>query len=96
MRASYAKNLPNTGTNVSIAAYRYSTSGFYGLNEAMNSLYGYGQYRYTGSMVRERNRASIMLSQQLGGQRGSINLTASGVDHWNRDGRDVNYSIAYA
>ncbi|MBO1014696.1 fimbrial biogenesis outer membrane usher protein [Achromobacter sp. SD115] len=96
MRASYAKNLPNTGTNVSIAAYRYSTGGFYGLNEAMNSLYGYGQYRYSGSMVRERNRASLVLSQQLGGQRGSINFTGSTVDHWNRDGRDVNYSIAYA
>ncbi len=96
LRASYAKNLPYTGTNVSIAAYRYSTGGFYGLNEAMNALYGYGQYRYTGSMVRERNRASLVLSQQLGGQRGNINLTGSTVDHWNRDGRDVNYSIAYA
>lgn len=96
MRASYAKSLPATGTNVSIAAYRYSTGGFYGLNEAMNSLYGYGQYRYSGSMVRERNRASLVISQQLGGERGSINLTGSAVDHWNRDRRDVNYSIAYA
>ncbi len=96
LRASYAKILPDTGTNISIAAYRYSTGGFYGLNEAMASLYGNGQYRYSGGMVRERNRASLVLSQQLGGQRGSINLTGSAVDHWNREGRDVNYSIAYA
>ena len=96
LRASYAKSLPDTGTHVSIAAYRYSTGGFYGLNEAMTSLYGNGQYRYSGVVQRERNRASLVLSQQLGGQRGTINLTGSAVDHWNRDGRDVNYSIAYA
>ncbi len=96
LRASYAKTLPDTGTNIAIAAYRYSTGGFFGLNEAMASLYGSGQYRYTGGVVRERNRASLVLSQQLGERRGTINLTGSAVDHWNRDGRDVNYSIAYA
>jgi outer membrane usher protein len=96
LRASYAKTLPDTGTNIAIAAYRYSTGGFFGLNEAMASLYGNGQYRYTGGVVRERNRASLVLSQQLGGQRGSLNFTGSAVDHWNREGRDVNYSIAYA
>jgi len=96
LRASYAKTLPDTGTNFSLAAYRYSTGGFYGLNEAMSALYGYGQYRYSGSIVRERNRASLVLSQQLGARRGSINLTGSAVDHWNREGRDVNYSVAYA
>ncbi len=96
LRASYAKNLPATGTSVSIAAYRYSTGGFYGLNEAMSALYGQGQYRYTGALLRERNRASLVLSQQLGGQRGYINFTGSAVDHWNREGRDVNYSLAYA
>ncbi|MGS1008959.1 fimbria/pilus outer membrane usher protein [Achromobacter anxifer] len=96
LRASYAKSLPDTGTNIAIAAYRYSTGGFYGLNEAMTSLYANGQYRYSGAVQRERNRASLVLSQQLGGQRGTINLTGSAVDHWNRNGRDVNYSIAYA
>ena len=34
-RLSYSKNLPETGTNFSVLAYRYSTSGFVGFNEAV-------------------------------------------------------------
>ncbi|MFC6299108.1 fimbria/pilus outer membrane usher protein [Pseudomonas sp. CCM 7893] len=35
MRVSYSKTLPQTGSSVSIAAYRYSTSGYYSLSDAM-------------------------------------------------------------
>jgi len=39
-RISYSKTLPETGSSVSIAAYRYSTSGFYNLADAMQALDG--------------------------------------------------------
>ncbi|WP_409318722.1 fimbria/pilus outer membrane usher protein [Pseudomonas sp. KCJK9016] len=37
-RISFSKTLPETGSSVSIAAYRYSTSGFYNLADAMQVL----------------------------------------------------------
>ncbi|MGT2474567.1 fimbria/pilus outer membrane usher protein [Paraburkholderia terrae] len=36
-RLSYAKALPATGTDVTIAAYYYSTGGFFGLSDAMRA-----------------------------------------------------------
>lgn len=35
LRATYSKILPNTGTSFSLASYRYSTSGFYSLRDAL-------------------------------------------------------------
>lgn len=49
-RAQYAKDFPLTNTTVTLASYRYSTSGFYTLQEAIDqrseradddSFYGY-------------------------------------------------------
>jgi len=37
-RLSYSKTLPQTGSSVSVAAYRYSTSGFYSLPDAMRAM----------------------------------------------------------
>lgn len=96
VRASYAKNLPATGTNIAVAAYRYSTGGFFGLNEAMTARYADGAQASAGNMTRTRNRASITLSQQLGERRGQINITGSTADYWNRGGTDLNYAVAYA
>ncbi|MBU8977298.1 fimbrial biogenesis outer membrane usher protein [Lysobacter sp. MMG2] len=35
LRATYSKMLPNTGTTFSLASYRYSTSGYYSLRDAL-------------------------------------------------------------
>jgi len=35
LRATYSKILPNAGTSFSLASYRYSTSGYYSLREAL-------------------------------------------------------------
>lgn len=37
MRLRYGKNIVETGTNFAIAGYRYSTDGFYTMNEVLNS-----------------------------------------------------------
>lgn len=40
IRVSYSKSMPRTGSSLSIAAYRYSTSGFYNLQDAMSEMRG--------------------------------------------------------
>ncbi|AYZ63511.1 fimbrial biogenesis outer membrane usher protein [Burkholderia multivorans] len=95
-RVSYAKTVAATGTNVAIAAYRYSTNGFFGLNDAMAAR---DQAKASGSssgLYRQRNRASLTMSQQLGEKGGSLNLTASTATYWNRKGSDTDFTIGYS
>ncbi|RQS09822.1 fimbrial biogenesis outer membrane usher protein [Burkholderia sp. Bp9002] len=95
-RLSYAKTVAATGTNVAIAAYRYSTNGFFGLNDAMAAR---DQAKTSGSsagLYRQRNRASLTMSQQLGAKGGSLNFTASTSTYWNRKGSDTDFTIGYS
>lgn len=95
-RISYAKAVPTTGTNIAIAAYRYSTNGYFALNDAMLAR---DQAKLDGastSVYRQRNRASLTLSQSLGARGGSLSATASASTYWNRSGSDANFSIGYS
>ncbi|HDR9086473.1 fimbria/pilus outer membrane usher protein [Burkholderia vietnamiensis] len=95
-RVSYAKTVAATGTNVAIAAYHYSTNGYFGLNDAMTardrSVSG-GPLR---QVYRQRNRASLVASQQLGDKGGSLSVTASTSTYWNRAGSDVDFTVGYS
>ncbi|MDN7877098.1 fimbria/pilus outer membrane usher protein [Burkholderia aenigmatica] len=95
LRVSYSKSIVPTGTNVSIAAYRYSTNGYFNLNDAMSARDAVRIGYPVDTVWRQRNRASLMLSQRLGDKAGQLSLTASAANYWNRAGSDVNYSIGY-
>lgn len=94
-RLSYARDIAATGTNVSIAAYRYSTGGFYGLGEAMQAREA-ARRNDVWEPQRQRNRASLSLGQRLGERHGRLYATASLSDYWNRSGSDINYSLGYS
>lgn len=89
-RARYSKNFVETGTNFSIAGYRYSTSGYYGMQEVLDT--------YSDSSVmnnRRRNRAELTLSQSLGGNLGSLTISAVKEDYWKSTESMASYSLAY-
>lgn len=97
-RVSYSKDVVETGSNIAVAAYRYSTGGFYDLVTAAQARDM--DRRLPGSdstsVWRMRNRASVTFSQQLGsGSGGQLALSASTVDYWNRSGSDVDFSLGY-
>lgn len=96
-RVSYSKNLPQIGTDISIAAYRYSTGGFLDLSAAMQARDAVtsGQVGID-SVIRPRNRAQVTLGQQLGQRGGHLSLTASTVNYWNQRGSDINFSVGYS
>lgn len=96
LRVSYSKSLQATGTDIALAAYRYSTSGYFGLNDAMIARESAREYGSIDTVWRQRNRASLTLNQNLGERRGRLNLTASASNYWNRSGSDVNYSVGYS
>ncbi|NIE56321.1 MULTISPECIES: fimbria/pilus outer membrane usher protein [unclassified Burkholderia] len=95
LRVSYSKSIAPTGTDVSIAAYRYSTNGYFNLNDAMNARDAVRTGYSVDTIWRQRNRASLMVSQRLGEKGGQLSVTSSAANYWNRAGSDVNYSVGY-
>ena len=90
LRARYSKNVLNTGTNFSIAGYRYSTRGYYGLQDVLDS---YGDC--SALQNRRRNRVELTMSQTLGDERGALMLSAAREDYWNTDKSMASWSVGY-
>lgn len=102
-RARYSKNFIETGTNFAIAGYRYSTSGYYGMQEVLDS---YSNDRTIPD--RRRNRMEVTMNQSLGNDLGSVMLGAIREDYWssgktmesvsagyNNSWHGINYGITY-
>ncbi|MFQ3392528.1 fimbrial biogenesis outer membrane usher protein [Enterobacter mori] len=89
-RIRYSKNFVDTGTNFAIAGYRYSTSGYYGMQEVMDS---YGDN--SALQDRRRNRAELTMSQTIGQGLGSLMLSAVREDYWNSGKTMESYSAGY-
>lgn len=103
LRVRYSKNFLDTGTNVLISGYRYSTKGYYSLQEAMTQ---YGGDDESGNGGRVRSRTDMTLSQDT--QIGALSLSLVQEQYWNRNKMSsvslgysnnwgkVNYSINYS
>ncbi|OLF55644.1 fimbria/pilus outer membrane usher protein [Pseudomonas chlororaphis] len=96
LRLSYSKNLPGSGTNFSLLAYRYSTSGYLGLHDAvaLEDLARRGEE--VESFARVRDRLDVNVSQQLGPGAGNLYLSGSALQYWNRKGQALNFSMGYS
>lgn len=93
MRARYSKSLAATGTNIAIAGYRYSTSGFYTLNDALDARYGSSDFYY---QERRRNRAELTLTQNLGEYAGYVSASVVRQDYWGSNRKTDSWSLGYA
>lgn len=79
-RVRYSKNVIQTGTNFAIAGYRYSTDGYYSLQEVMDTYRGGDR---APVVERRRNRSELTLSQNLWQNAGSVSLSWVSEDYWN-------------
>lgn len=95
-RLSYSKLFSPTNTNVTLAAYRYSTEGFYKLQDAMLALEQ--DERGIGSpyIGKQRSEFQITLNQGLPNQWGNFYVTGSWVDYWHDQQDSKNYQIGYS
>ncbi|MGL5387209.1 MAG: fimbria/pilus outer membrane usher protein [Serratia sp. (in: enterobacteria)] len=81
-RIRYSKNIIQTGTNFAIAGYRYSTDGYYSLQEVLDT------YREQNSQPlneRKRNRTELTMSQNLWEGAGALSVSWISEDYWNSD-----------
>lgn len=76
VRVRYSKDIELTGTNFTIAGYRYSTSGYYSLPEALDRANGTD---YDGRL---RSRTEVSLSQDI--VIGSLSLSYVNENYWDR------------
>lgn len=93
LRLSFSKNLTSTGTNFSLLAYRYSTSGFMSLIDRITAEDRLKRQQPLDSVVRQRHRFDVNISQQLAG--GSLYANGSMQQFWGRDSKEVNFSVGY-
>lgn len=107
LRILYAKSLSQTGTNLQLLGYRYSTSSFYTLDEtAWKHMSGYNGDEtdddgninwgdYYNLYYTKRGKIQLNVSQQLGGY-GSLFITASQQRYWHTDETNSLLQVGYS
>lgn len=95
LRLAYSKNFNDYGTNIGIAAYRYSTDGFYDLASAAAARNLVMRGGDSDQIRRARNRMSVTFSQTLGETGGSFFITGFTQNYWNHKNSDLQYQVGY-
>jgi len=96
MRLGYSKLFEETNSNISIAAYRFSTSGFMDISNAMQTIDAERQGMSVDAITRPRNRLSLTLSQPLGEKLGQVFLSGYTQDYWGTNRKDVQFQLGYS
>ncbi|WP_144153969.1 fimbria/pilus outer membrane usher protein [Paraburkholderia sp. BCC1885] len=96
LRLAYSKLIAPTDTNVTVAAYRYSSSGYLGLADAMRlrdvSSRGLNEFMINNV---QRSQLQITVNQTLPSGWGSFYLSGSTQDYWNATGRTTQFQAGY-
>ena len=95
MRLSYSTLFADTGTNLTLAAYRYSTRGFYSLQDALyaRDVIDRGFAALPGG--RQRSQLQLTLNQPLGQRWGALYLTGAVRDFYDVAGTSTQYQLGY-
>jgi outer membrane usher protein len=97
IKLSYSKLIAPTSTNITLAAYRYSSKGFMSLQDALlqqdSKSLDYPSMGYGGI---RRGQFQAVLNQSLQAGWGSFYLTGSAVDYWDRSNRDIQFQAGYS
>lgn len=93
---SYSKYLPETQSNLTIAAYRFSTSGYYDYQTAMRAIDEEKHGGTADTIWRPKNRFNVTMNQTLPQGWGNVYVTGYSQDYWNRDNSDLQYQLGYS
>ena len=93
-RLSYNKYFAPSDTNVALAAYRYSTPNYLSFSDAAQVRDLALNNGDTNDVARQRGRLQLSLNQSLGNY-GSVYLSASAQQYWNREQSDTFFQAGY-
>lgn len=104
-RISWNKLFENTSTSLNIAAYRYSTQHYLGLNDALTLIDEVEhpeqelEPKSMRNYSRMKNQVTVSINQPLKFEKkdyGSFYLSGSWSDYWASGQNSTNYSIGYS
>ena len=82
VRLSYSRLLRETGTNITLAAYPFSSMGFYSLVDAQLARQAASAGADPETTGRVRRQWQVSINQNLPGPWGNFYLTASAREYW--------------
>jgi len=94
-QVSYSKLISETNSNLSLAAYRFSTDGYMDFMTAMQTRDAVAQGYSPDSIWRAKNRMTVTAGQGLPDNWGQLYVSGSLQNYWNKDGTEKQYQIGY-
>lgn len=97
LRFTYSKVLPVVNTDLTLASYRYSDSGYYDAREAflLQDRLSKDKQWSLENVQNRRNRLQFSATQSLPDGFGSFNVSVNMQDYWNRSSTDTEYQAGY-
>lgn len=95
VRVGYSKFFEATRSNVSVAAYRFSTRGYMDFATAAQAVDIASQGQSIDGIWRPRNRVSLTFNQSLGDTRGQLFLSGFAQNYWGQEKKDVQFQMGY-
>lgn len=96
-RLSYSKLIDATNSNITIAAYRYSSSGYMDLQTAVQTRDAVNHEDDPDTVWRSKNQFSLSLNQGLPAGMGNIYISSSMQNYWNSgNGYNTQYQVGYS
>lgn len=92
-RMRYSKDFAVTGTNLSLAGYRYNSKGFYTLEDTLSS---YTRASDVSAPQQRRARTEATLDQTLGEGWGSVTLSLVKETYWSQSEDMLSMGISYS
>jgi outer membrane usher protein len=90
---TFAKNWTESGTNLSLGAYRFSSSGYLGVLDAVNVRELNRRSDDFSAYARQRSNLNLNINQKIGN--GQLFINGSTTDYWGGSGRTTSYSAGY-
>ena len=94
-RATFNRMFTETQTSIVLAAYRYSTKGYYNLNDALYAVDQEKNYNSNYTVWRQKNGMTFTVNQNLPDGWGGFYLSGRVADYWNRSGTEKQYQFSY-
>lgn len=95
-QVSYSKVISETNSNLSLAAYRFSTDGYLDFMNAMQTRNAVAKGLNPDSVWRAKNRFTVTAGQGLPENWGQFYASGSVQNYWNKDGNDSQLQLGYS
>lgn len=94
-QVSYSKLIREINSNISLAAYRFSTDGYMDFMTAMQTRDALQRGFSSNAIWRAKNRMTLTYGQGLPKRWGQLYLNGSVQNYWNKAGTDEQFQLGY-